>query len=510
MENSGFFDAKLQGNTYDRVYYAETFAKYFSKFIGNGVFVNTDSSSLLVTPSDKESMKISIHSGFAWINGYWYENDSDIIKTLDISDGVFGRIDLVILRYDVTNRTINSMVIKGTPASNPVEPEYNTSPDCYDLVLAKILIPAGATKVLSSYITDTRLIKPYCGAVTALVTQIDTSSYGSQLNGFIDSYMGRAEEDYGRLKSDAESWIRQIESVFSESDIVEMSKRMVNYTYTIDSNGTFSNWVNNVEGNDYTRILIKAGTYTIANKTLLLSKVGTKSITGEGGAKLIFDGCSKDSVYAIVGSGDSQLPSEYFIENVHVTFNATENASAEYSVFKGCSDLVNVKAELVRQGTGGQATIGFNNCHRLTNCSSKVLVQDTTNGQACGFYQCHCVSSSHAYIGPGKSRIGFTECSDVSSCSVDGSSESSTGKLYKYKKCTGVEGTELTGVLSAGATGLTIQSELITANSTFDIYTDVYGVSPKSVSVRVEGNNGFMTMAFKAQTKNVNVKVVVK
>ena len=42
----------------------------------------------------------------------------------------------------------------------------------------------------------------------------------------------------------------------------------------------------------------------------------------------------------------SNLEGEYFIENIHVTFNATENASAEYSVFKGCSDLVNVKAEL--------------------------------------------------------------------------------------------------------------------------------------------------------------------
>ena len=60
--------------------------------------------------------------------------------------------------------------------------------------------------------------------------------------------------------------------------------------------------------------------------------------------------------------------------------------------------------------------------------------------------------------------------------------------------------------LSAGKTELVLSSEKISADSTIDIYTDLYGVSPKTATVA----DGSITMTFKAQTKSVQVKVVVK
>ena len=39
-EYSGFFNAELVNGEYDRTYLAETFAKYFSLFVANGVFPN--------------------------------------------------------------------------------------------------------------------------------------------------------------------------------------------------------------------------------------------------------------------------------------------------------------------------------------------------------------------------------------------------------------------------------------------------------------------------------------
>ena len=46
----------------------------------------------------------------------------------------------------------------------------------------------------------------------------------------------------------------------------------------------------------------------------------------------------------------------------------------------------------------------------------------------------------------------------------------------------------------------------ITPDSTFDIYTDKYGVNPKNVTV----DTGRITLEFKAQETDVNIKVVVK
>ena len=69
-----------------------------------------------------------------------------------------------------------------------------------------------------------------------------------------------------------------------------------------------------------------------------------------------------------------------------------------------------------------------------------------------------------------------------------------------------VAGTLLLTKLYAGETTVTITDEAITQDSTFDIYTDKYGVNPKNVTV----DTGSITLEFKPQETDVNVKVVVK
>lgn len=62
---------------------------------------------------------------------------------------------------------------------------------------------------------------------------------------------------------------------------------------------------------------------------------------------------------------------------------------------------------------------------------------------------------------------------------------------------------EVTGTLTAGQTSLTLSNAAITANATYDYYTDKYGVNPSSVTI----SNGSMTLTFEAQSSNLGVKV---
>ena len=64
---------------------------------------------------------------------------------------------------------------------------------------------------------------------------------------------------------------------------------------------------------------------------------------------------------------------------------------------------------------------------------------------------------------------------------------------------------EVTGTLTAGNTSITLSNAAITTTSTLDIYTDVYGVNPKTVTVA----NGSVTMTFDGQNSNLGVKVRV-
>lgn len=186
-ENSGFFDAHLVNGEYDRVYLAESFAKYFASFIGNGIF-GGKSDELMVMQKSSANMSVRVLPGQAWINGYWYENDDELSLAIDVADGVLNRIDLVVLRWDNSERVIRLAVKKGTPASNPSAPIIQRGADFYELKLCQVYIKAGATKITQAEITDTRLNNEVCGFVHGIVDQFDTTEFGKQIDSFIENF----------------------------------------------------------------------------------------------------------------------------------------------------------------------------------------------------------------------------------------------------------------------------------------------------------------------------------
>lgn len=68
-----------------------------------------------------------------------------------------------------------------------------------------------------------------------------------------------------------------------------------------------------------------------------------------------------------------------------------------------------------------------------------------------------------------------------------------------------IMGIWLTGTLTAGQTSLTLQDAAITTGSSFDFYTDTFGVNPTGVSV----STGSITLTFSEQASDVGVKVRV-
>lgn len=65
--------------------------------------------------------------------------------------------------------------------------------------------------------------------------------------------------------------------------------------------------------------------------------------------------------------------------------------------------------------------------------------------------------------------------------------------------------TDFTGTLTAGNTSLTISNALIMESSTFDYYTEYFGINPVGASV----TNGSITLTFEAQDIDLGVKVRV-
>ena len=178
-EWSGFFDAHLVNGSYDRSYLAEHFAKYFSRLVGDGVFAKT-SNSLQVFQASTANMSVVVAPGGSWIEGYTYDNDSDLSLTIRPADGSLDRIDIVVNQWSSVDRQIKTVVKTGTPAIKPVPPSVQRSADYKELKLAEIRVPAGATKITQPDITDYRANTAVCGWVTGLLTQVDTSTLFEQ------------------------------------------------------------------------------------------------------------------------------------------------------------------------------------------------------------------------------------------------------------------------------------------------------------------------------------------
>lgn len=199
-ETSGFFQAmwddSLKNPTteeytgwWDRDYTANQFMKYFSLFVGNGVFVSP-TNQLKVIPGT--GLSVIITEGWGFINGAWYHNDSNLEVPLVTNGTSNNRVDSIRLRYSESSRSISSAVFTGD--TNLVRGET-----VYDLELAEVIVTPGSVTISASNITDTRTNENKCGFVKGLVEVISTedlfSQFESIFNDWLNTVKGQVTDD---------------------------------------------------------------------------------------------------------------------------------------------------------------------------------------------------------------------------------------------------------------------------------------------------------------------------
>lgn len=130
-ERSGFFNARLQDDAYDRTYQAEDFADCLSLFIPNGIYV--EDSETLTGTIDKTTVQglkpyssgtsLFIKEGKAFINGYWYildEQDLEISLTVNTTKA----IELMYVAADRRIRVELLDLVDGQPNIPKTDAQY--------------------------------------------------------------------------------------------------------------------------------------------------------------------------------------------------------------------------------------------------------------------------------------------------------------------------------------------------------------------------------------------------
>lgn len=252
-ETSGFFNAEMvEGDgsiTYDRIYYADQFAYYFSKFISNGVYIDP-ATQLKVT--SKGELKLNVAVGDAFINGYWYKNDENFELQLAQANGSLPRIDRVVLQWDSLTRYINLAILQGNPAATPSAKNLTRNADMWELGLADVYIERGVLSISDANITDLRPDRTYCGYVAGVVNQIDTTNLFAQFTDAFEQYYEKqvtasdkfssdlakkyndyavlAETNFGKwmtdTKGDFDAWYETIQAMLSDEEAVKLANQI--------------------------------------------------------------------------------------------------------------------------------------------------------------------------------------------------------------------------------------------------------------------------------------------
>lgn len=167
-DDTGFFWNSQGG---DRLYNAESFGKWLSKFFTAGVFTGDCE----VTAGT--GMKVIMAPGYVNINNPDAANpggkvrlfEADTELTIEMADASNPRIDTVVIERNDNNREITAKIVKGTANASPVATPPVRTGSIYQLVVAEIYVAAGATSITNANITRTVTDNTRCGVVTGTV-----------------------------------------------------------------------------------------------------------------------------------------------------------------------------------------------------------------------------------------------------------------------------------------------------------------------------------------------------
>lgn len=133
-------------------------ASMISSLVSDGV-VDTGNGELSVVPAG--GLAIKVKAGTAWVKGYMARLDGDLVLSLSA-----GHEYTIYLRQNYGIGQASVGVYEDNENNIPVR-FYGI----YDLVLAKVRVPAGALVVNAGMITDTRDDSDLCGFVTSKARQ---------------------------------------------------------------------------------------------------------------------------------------------------------------------------------------------------------------------------------------------------------------------------------------------------------------------------------------------------
>lgn len=299
---SGFFNS-LSG---DRKYDAIQISSMFDGLITDGIY-NGYLESFMVTASSPASMVVTVGEGRCWFNHTWTLNDAPLPLTLDVGDVVLNRIDTIVIDVDSTDtvRACTIKIIKGTPSSQAVRPTLENTETHHQYPLCDISVPAGATTVTQSNITNRRGTSD-CPFVATLMESVDVDDlliqWESQWNDWMTDRANSMDSWTAEQQEAFTTWFQTVQDILDENTAGNLLNR-INHRTGINATATYSAGVVAITApDDAGEILtfvapsdfLSSDTYTLNGEALTITDLNGEALD---------DSWKKDSPVTITVSG---------------------------------------------------------------------------------------------------------------------------------------------------------------------------------------------------------------
>ena len=263
---SGFYNA-VNG---DRTYSADDMNKPYKRVISDGVFATqygTPSNDFKV--SANSGMTINVAEGNAIVAAKWLESSSIVAITVPQNTALTTRTDGVFIEVDNDSRAGNIVYKSGdiTPATGG-KTQY---------LIAKVSVPAGATEITGSMITDMRGTSS-CPWVTGIITQVDTAVLFDQYrSAFAEMFSSYNQQIAQNINTAQAEWAAALEDLSGE---LTVSTNIITATSTYTASGSVSTVPIQIAGFDSSTDLLlvfingmcaKSSMYTISGTDIILT-----------------------------------------------------------------------------------------------------------------------------------------------------------------------------------------------------------------------------------------------
>lgn len=209
----GFFNAIKQSNgTYDRVYNADQMSTYFEGLVSDGVYESVDDAMQVLAGT---GMQVQVGAGRAIIDSKWLKNTAAYPLTINAAHVTLNRYTAIVIRLDLSARTISIVTKDGENATAPIKPTMTNSETVKEMCLAYVYVGRGATTITQANIEDTRPDNNVCGWVTGIVQQVDTSKLFLQYQTAYEQQLQTMQNWQEAQETEFSDWQQQQETGFS-------------------------------------------------------------------------------------------------------------------------------------------------------------------------------------------------------------------------------------------------------------------------------------------------------